>query len=44
MRPADTSDAPDLDHVWPEVLDLIGGRFAIARNTEERSAYCCLCR
>ena len=44
MRPADTSDAPDLDRVWPEVADLIGGRLAIARNTAERGAYCCLCR
>jgi hypothetical protein len=23
MRPADTSDAPDLDHVWPEVVHLM---------------------
>jgi hypothetical protein len=44
MRPADTSDAPDFDHVWPEVADLIGGRLAIARNTAEHDAYCCLCR
>ena len=44
MRPADTSDASDFKHVWPEVADLIGSRLVNARNTAERGAYCCLCR
>lgn len=33
IRPADTSDAPNFDQVWPEVADLIGDRLVIAHNT-----------
>lgn len=33
IRPADTTDAPNFDQVWPQVADLIGDRLVIAHNT-----------
>jgi len=40
IRPADTSDAPDFDRVWPEVADLIGDRLVTAHNTTHTAVLC----
>ena len=42
MGPADTSDAPNFDHVCPEVVDLIGGRLVNAptRRNAVHTAAC----